>query len=350
MTLRTGPTLLRNSMRLPFRGDPSRAVQWGFLLLLSLSSAQVAWWITENVDYSHRVERRLAALYQPGGAPVVADPAAALAALANERSSRINRYLWEGGFFLLVLIGGMSVLTSAIRMDASLRRRQQNFLAAVSHEFKSPLASIRLAAETLALRSREPDTTRLATRILADDERLLRMVDNLLDTARLEQGRHVMTPGTVDLAEAIHALVESLRDRAAAHEITLESAVDAGLALRVDPVAFETMLRNLLDNALKSCIAAPGQHIRVKARRVAGQLEVSVTDDGLGFAPQEAALIFKKFYRIGDELRRKTQGTGLGLYIVQRLASLSGARVQASSPGPRLGATMTLLWPDSYLA
>ena len=338
------------SMRFTFRGDPSRAVQIGFLLLLSLSSAQVAWWITENIEYSHRVEQRLGAQYREGAVREAEDPAEALAALAQERASRINRYLWEGGFFLLVLIGGMSVLTSAIRFDANLRRRQQNFIAAVSHEFKSPLASIRLAAETLALRSREPDTERLAKRILADDERLLRMVENLLDSARLEQGRHVMKPAIVDLAEAINGVTEGLRDRAAAHEVAIEVKIPRSLSLRVDPTALDAMLRNLVDNALKSCVAASGHRIVVDARHSAGQIELAVHDDGLGFAPEEATRIFKKFYRIGDELRRNTQGTGLGLYIVQQLARLAGARITASSPGPRLGATMTLIWSDSYLA
>ena len=337
-------------MRFTFRGDPSRAVQIGFLLLLSLSSAQVAWWITENIEYSHRVEQRLGAVYRGEEPRQQEDPATLLAALAEERASRINRYLWEGSFFLLVLIGGMSVLTSAIRFDANLRRRQQNFIAAVSHEFKSPLASIRLAAETLALRSREPDTERLARRILADDERLLRMVENLLDSARLEQGRHVMNPTVVDLEEAINGVTEGLRDRAAAQEITIEVRVPRPLALRIDPTALDAMLRNLVDNALKSCAAGSGRNIVVEARHTAGQVEVAIHDDGLGFASEESTRMFKKFYRIGDELRRNTQGTGLGLYIVQQLARLAGGRITAFSPGPGLGATMTLIWSDNYLA
>ena len=94
----------------------------------------------------------------------------------------------------------MAVLTRTLRHDAELRRRQQNFLAAVSHEFKSPLASIQLAAETLVLRSRDDDGKRLGRRILEDGERLLRMIDNLLDTTRLEEGRQRLTPQLTNLA------------------------------------------------------------------------------------------------------------------------------------------------------
>ncbi len=208
--------------------DPSMALQLGFLALLLISTVQVGWWMYDHVSKARDVERRFAAEYQHeadaltafvlgrvAGArsPSTCRPSRsrrhgasvrpeALAALAEERSGRINRFLWEGAFFLAVLLGGMAVLTRTIRHDAELRRRQQNFLAAVSHEFKSPLASIQLASETLVMRSRESDTQRLGRRILEDCERLLRMVDNLLDATRLEEGRQPLAPTELTLRGA----------------------------------------------------------------------------------------------------------------------------------------------------
>ena len=223
------------------RRDPTKAMQIGFLALLSISAATVGWWMYDHVQYARSVEQRFAS-----------DPA-----VAEDSAARINRILWEGGFFLVVLIGGMAVLTRTLRHDAELRRRQQNFLAAVSHEFKSPLASIQLAAETLVLRSRDDDGKRLGTRILEDGERLLRMIDNLLDTTRLEEGRQRLTP---QLDESPRR--EQGRDRRDRRARALERR--GGHArrrrtistLHVDPVVVETGLRNLLDNALKSCVAA----------------------------------------------------------------------------------------------
>jgi signal transduction histidine kinase len=133
------------------RRDPTKAMQIGFLLLLLISAATVGWWMYDAVRYARSVEERFA----------TEDPV-----IADDSEARINRVLWEGGFFLVVLIGGMAVLTRTLRHDAELRQRQQNFLAAVSHEFKSPLASIQLAAETLVLRSAK--TKRLGSRILED--------------------------------------------------------------------------------------------------------------------------------------------------------------------------------------
>jgi signal transduction histidine kinase len=216
----------------------------------------------------------------------------------------------------------------------------------VSHEFKSPLASIQLAAETLVLRSRDDDGKRLGRRILDDGERLLRMIDNLLDTTRLEEGRQRLTPQLTNLAGATATAVAAIADRANASGVTVTRSVPEDLAVHVDPVVVETGLRNLLDNALKSCAAAKSGSIRVEGKREPGGIVLAVSDDGLGFPPEDAVMIFEKFHRLGDELRRATPGTGLGLYIVKRLVELSGGTVHAESPGPKRGATVSMRWPD----
>jgi signal transduction histidine kinase len=239
----------------------------------------------------------------------------------------------------------MAVLTRTLRHDAELRRRQQNFLAAVSHEFKSPLASIQLAAETLVLRSRDEDGKRLGTRILEDGERLLRMIDNLLDTTRLEEGRQRLTPQATNLHTASQGAIAAIAERARSSGITLTLAVPENLTVNVDPVVVETGLRNLLDNSLKSCVAAKTGAIEVRGTSDASGVTLGVSDDGLGFPPEEAEMIFEKFHRLGDELRRATPGSGLGLYIVKRLVELSGGTVHAASAGVGRGATVSMRWP-----
>jgi signal transduction histidine kinase len=306
-------------------------MQLGFLAWLSISAATVGWWMYDSVRYARSVEERFAA----------SDPV-----VTEDSDARINRVLWEGGFLLVVLIGGMAVLTRTLRHDAELRRRQQNFLAAVSHEFKSPLASIQLAAETLVLRSRDDDSKRLGTRILEDGERLLRMIDNLLDTTRLEEGRQRLAPQLTNLNAASELAVAAIGERARASGVTISLAVADDLAVHVDPIVVETGLRNLLDNALKSCVAAKSRSITVQGARDAGGVTLAVSDDGLGFPPEDAEMVFEKFHRLGDELRRATPGTGLGLYIVKRLVELSGGTVKAASAGPGSGATVSMRWPE----
>jgi signal transduction histidine kinase len=154
-----------------------------------------------------------------------------------------------------------------------------------------------------------------------------------------------LTPQLTNLAAATAAAVAAIADRAHASGVTLTRAVPEDLALNVDPIVVETGLRNLLDNALKSCSAAKRGSIRVEATRTAGNVVLAVSDDGLGFPPEDALMIFEKFHRLGDELRRATPGTGLGLYIVKRLVELSGGAVHAESAGPGRGATVSMSWP-----
>ncbi|MYF69040.1 MAG: HAMP domain-containing histidine kinase [Proteobacteria bacterium] len=351
--------------------DPSKALQLGFLALLAISTAQVAWWVADQRSLARLERDRVTALYEADALAVAAafaqatpqlaelmphleiDPELGTAtvrpesveALVADADSRINRYTWEGGFFLLVLIGGMAVLTRTIRHDAQLRKRQQNFLAAVSHELKSPLASIRLAAETLIRRPDHDHTERLARRMLEDGERLLRMVENLLDTTRLEEGRMELRGEALTLSSAVTAGVARYQEPARSHGVDIHVDVPDELRIEADPVAIETVLRNLLDNAVKACVAGQGRNVWIDAQAVDGVVRINVRDDGSGFAPDDAAMIFEKFYRLGDEMRRSTSGTGLGLYLVRGLADISGARVSAASEGPGLGATVTVEWP-----
>jgi signal transduction histidine kinase len=365
----------RETIEMPLKRNPSKALQFGFLTLLVISTVQVGYWMYDHVESARAIERRFTAEYSADAAAVNAlyaneSPAQiaaslphlaitdrhaavrpeALAKLAAERAARINRFTWEGGFFIAVLLGGMAVLTRTIRHDAELRRRQQNFLAAVSHEFKSPLASIMLASETLLLRSREADTQRLGRRIVEDGERLLRMIDNLLDTTRLEEGRRPMQPTATSLRAAADAALGEVAERARLSEVAVTVDVAADIVLSLDAGALATILRNLLDNALKACVAGNGHSIIVHAQRRDGAVELAVRDDGIGFAPEDAAMMFEKFYRLGDELRRTMAGTGLGLYIVKRLVELSGGTVAAASAGPGRGAMVTIRWPTALEA
>lgn len=359
------------------RRDPPKALQLGFLVLLVICVAQVAWWIADQARLASGERDRLAALYRAeaevmtsllGGAPIPAETERTLrsafphlkiengiatirdtatALLEDDAASRINRYAWEGGFFLLVLLAGMAILTRAIRFDADLRRRQQNFLASVSHEFKSPLASMRLSAETLMLRAPDPDSRHLGQRLLEDGERLLRMVDNLLNTAQLEDGHLNLQTESIAVRAVVEAAAADYEELARAHGITISQDVPRDLAIEADRVAIETVLRNLLDNAIKACRDGDGKHVRIHAGATEDERSISlhIADDGVGFPPDDATKLFGKFYRHAQNPRRASPGSGLGLYLVRRLTELSGATASAASEGLGRGAEFTVVWP-----
>jgi signal transduction histidine kinase len=355
-----------------------RVFQLTSLLLLVVCFAQAAWWVVEETQHAAAVRERVFDLYaadavaagelrRQGATPerveqlfpalaVAADGVVirpdALAALDRERRRRINRFGWEGSFFLLVLLGGMGVIVQALRANNELLRRQQNFLASVSHELKSPLASVKLSAETLLLRRPDPDTVaRLANRMVRDADRLTTLVSNLLDVARLEEGKAEVAPSVQPLRPLVDAALRALEHDLSGIDVAID--VPADLLIWADGEALRTCVRNLASNAAKSVASARGAGAPTAAGKIAvracavgaRRVEIAVVDDGVGFPRQEKRRIFEKFYRPGDELRRRTKGSGLGLYLVRELAGLHGAKVVGSSPGPGQGATFTLRWP-----
>ncbi|MCY3965271.1 MAG: ATP-binding protein [Acidobacteria bacterium] len=349
-----------------------RRLQVGFLLLLAITAVQVVWWLVDQARIADRIaEDRVARLEvdrtaaeasllagQPSdelrdlypdlligaeGARIRPD---ALQEIEAERGSHLSQYRWEGAFFLLVLAGGILVLWRVLHREADLLNRQQNFLAAVSHELRSPLASLRLTTETLLLRDlAATDRRGLLERNLEDLRRLERLVGNLLETTRLEERRAVPRREPVDLSEAVSLAFAELGHRVhGAEGIDIEVEVESGLGLRADPVGLGTVLRNLIGNAIESAQTA-GSRVEVTARRLGSAVELLVLDDGVGFEPAESQRLFEKFYRPGSELRRNKQGSGLGLYLVRGFVALEGGEVEASSEGPGRGATFRVTWP-----
>ncbi|MFT4585641.1 MAG: signal transduction histidine kinase [Gammaproteobacteria bacterium] len=151
-------------------------------------------------------------------------------------------------------------------------------------------------------------------------------------------------PETIVLSKAFASIVDEFDERMRHHQIAFAANCEESISLHIDPVSFETIVRNLVDNALKACIAGNGTSVELRAMATSAGVAISVVDDGIGFERSDKSLLFEKFYRVGDEQRRTTPGTGLGLYIVKRLANLSGASVSADSDGPGHGATITIKW------
>lgn len=336
------------------RRDPSKALQWGFIALLLICAGQAAYWVVDNLIYTQAVEERLSALYATLDdstlqevLPGQLSAATAIGEVAELSAARTNRYLWEGAFFLIVLSASIFVLVRAIRHESELRRRQQNFLAAVSHELKSPLAGIQLSAETLIHRNMAADAPKLGARILGDSRRLLRMVDNLLNTTRLEEGRWELSPTPLRLSDAVSNALARVDESLRRHNIYASQQIDATHNWNIDPTVLAIILDNLIDNAIKSCAAAGGKTISLISQNKINIIELQITDDGLGFPEQDAKMIFEKFYRPGDELRRNTPGSGLGLYLVRRLLERSGGRITAYNNSASRGATFIVELPNA---
>jgi signal transduction histidine kinase len=267
-------------------------------------------------------------------------------ALVNQAHRRINQYAWEGAFFLLVLAVCIGVIARALRAEAKVIQEQDNFLALVSHQFKTPLASLQLSLETMAMRTLSPDQARtLIDRMLSDLGRMEAMVTQILESVRLERGRVDLRREPLDLSGAVTRVVAQFEERARKDNISITTDIARGLYVLTDPLALDVVVRNLLENAVAAITPVGGGTITFVARRADNEIELAVRDSGVGFRPADGVRLFEKFTRLHPGGGSSYYGTGLGLFIVRRLMQLAGGRVSAHSDGVGQGAQFVLTWP-----
>lgn len=343
-----------------------------YAILVTLIVAMGAWWTyyinREGANYErYQLQRfatdRLHAVFLIELDPEVArDPGAALGAsyphlrftptnegwrvivdpdverAVREESRRRNRmFLTEGVFFLALLIAGTTILTLAFRRERSFKRARELFLAGATHELKTPLACIRLYAETLERSDLEPeDRRRIQGALTTDVDRLERMMEQILSLSRDEAGPR--PPAEVlDLAEETADLLASLRPFLDERGVEVDADLPPGRLIRGDRRTLRTALRNLIHNAAHHGGGAPVS-LSLETREERHRL--SVSDAGPGIPRRERGRIFDSFYRGGGA----ESGSGLGLYLVKRGAETLGGSVELESEEGR-GATFTLSLP-----
>lgn len=350
----------------------TRVFQLTALALVVVSAVQVGWWLFDQRAYTIEKVQAARALYAgqaraaqalldagvsearvrellpdivTGGGQAALAPAVELA-LRTEEAHRYRQYAWEGAFFLLALAVCIAVIARALRAEARVLAEQDDFLALVSHQFKTPLASLQLSLETMVLRPLVPAQARtLIERMLADLARMEMMVTQILESVRLARGRVDLRSEPVELAAAVARVTGALEERAQAQRIALTSDVAAGLFVLTDPLALDVIVRNVLENALAAVSAMGGGSVAVSARAGDGEVTLAVRDSGVGFGPADGARLFEKFTRLHPGGGSGHYGTGLGLYIVRRLMQLAQGRVAAESAGVGQGACFLLTWP-----
>ncbi len=244
-------------------------------------------------------------------------------------------------FFVLVMIG-LVWLSAWLVREVRLNQRQRAFLDAVTHEMKTPLASMRLYTDTLVRHDPEPDRRRaFLKRMLEDLDRLDRTVDQVLTAARAEE------PGRRKLAEriALGALLRECIDEVSAlHELP-EGAIrlhgTSASDVRGDAGELFLVFRNLLENAVKYSDDPVEVSVRVSANGD-GRVKVDISDRGIGIPAGELRKIFQRFYQVGRDVRRTASGLGLGLFIVRNLVRRQGGRVVAHSKGRGTGSRFTV--------
>jgi signal transduction histidine kinase len=248
----------------------------------------------------------------------------------------------EGLVMMVLILIGVYVIFVYWNRQSNLYLQQRNIISQVTHELKSPLASIQLHLETIRLR--KPSEERLdsfITTMLADTDRLHYLINNLLMAARLEQRRKQSDRRLTDLTLLVSEHVD--RERISlplGGAISFEAA--SCLKAQVDPEEIGMVVRNLFENAVLYSPQSP--EISVRLIRVGSWLQLSVQDQGRGLDKKELKKVFDRFYRVNPS-ESNVRGTGLGLYIVATVVDGHGGSVAVTSPGPGKGCTFTVKIP-----
>ena len=265
--------------------------------------------------------------------------------LKNQRWHSVFRAASEGAFMVAAVLFGFVLLYRKLAEELDLKLRQRNFTSAVTHELKTPIASLRVWTETLFTRTLpEEQRQRIRGLMEKDLERLNELVGNLLDVARAESGSLVLHLAPLELEPWLRGVCEGMDQRlgSGALGLRLEFASES-LWAQADPKALGTAIENLLSNAYK--YAAEPRETTVTLDGDGEDVLIVVSDLGHGLTAKDLPRVFHRFFRVGDEMTRQVAGTGLGLFLVKEIVTRHRGDVRASSRGPGLGAAFTVRLP-----
>jgi signal transduction histidine kinase len=322
-------------------------VRIAFLVLITFLVAQVLWWTGFQRNYIEMYVLQTREAWQlqaqlahhdaldvklpehliAKGSDVIVNEAV-FEAFKNRQERYARMFSYEVPFFLLVMLLGFWVIWQSMQSDLELRRRQDNFLMSASHEFRTPISSLKLLLETLQLRVLDRDKQlQVVQRASVEVQRLHDTADRVLATARLES-QELPVLAVQNLVLVTKNVLDSQRLALEARGAVLVfTPPPKNLLVLMDVHAFEIVLVNLLDNAIKYTNTA-SKPILVRVDTIEGAVCLSLEDRGIGIQPEESKYVFDQFYRVGSELTRVAKGLGLGLYLVKALTERMNGTVK----------------------
>jgi two-component system phosphate regulon sensor histidine kinase PhoR len=268
-----------------------------------------------------------------------------LARIANDRR-HVVMFASEGAFFMLALLAGVFLIYRTLVEQVRLRQMRATFLSAVTHELKSPLASLRLFLETLEAGRIGDEAKRadLVRKMLLDVDRLEHLVRDLLRAGQLESEALAISREPVDLSALAAEAAEAARRRLEARD-SFDVRIAPGVVVAGDRALLRSVVENLLDNAVKYSKPPRAIALELAPGTGGGPAALRVRDNGAGIDAATLAHIFEPFHRSGDEDTRAVPGTGLGLFLVQGILRAHGGRCVVASDGPGRGTRVECLIP-----
>jgi len=298
-------------------------VYW--FMLLFIMAAWVWWFISLQIQND---QMRVYKLLQLNKDDAAYDQKLYL--INDAHSRKTGQYLSEGITFVFVTLVGALFVYRSVKKQFQLSRQQQNFMMAVTHELKTPIAVITLSAETLQKRKLDEERQhRLIHTILQEGERLNDLASNILVTSQLENN-YIPFKENIDFSDLADKCASDFSNRFPNRVI--KKNIEPGIFLSGERLLVQLLINNLLDNALK--YSSKEKPVGIELSRKQDHAVLSISDEGSGVSDDEKKKIFDKFYRSGNEAIRHTKGTGLGLYLCRSITESFKGKIKIANNKP----------------
>ncbi|CAN5388149.1 HAMP domain-containing sensor histidine kinase [soil metagenome] len=287
-----------------------------FAVLIIYIMLQFAWWSyllinLNNEVYEHRIEL-VKLKYQTDEGEKEKQK------LVDRLHSRYLMIAGEGLVFLSLLSWVTFQTVRSIRKEMELARLQKNFLLSITHEFKSPLASIKLYLQTIQKHQLEKEKEQsFIAKAIADTERLDTLVENTLLANMIDHKGYSFNKEPLNFSALVRLIAQKYNSLPDFHQ-RIRTKIEDDIIIHGDKLALTLLLNNLIENALK--YSPPDKDINAELKKSGEKILLTVADYGRGIVAEERQKIFGKFYRTGNEETRNTKGTGLGLFLAQHIA------------------------------
>jgi two-component system, OmpR family, sensor histidine kinase CiaH len=310
-----------------YQKNKLKIATWAYWFLLLYIIAALIWWFVELNQQNNEMylfKKELLSIQDP-------NYKAKLNYIDIERERNITQYLGEGLTFLALLILGAIYIYRAVKRQIRLNEQQQNFMMAVTHELKTPIAITRLNLETLQRRKLESaQQEKIIDVTLQENRRLNDLCENILLVTRMESGHYMIHTEDLDLSELLYSSVSNLQLRFPKR--TILGNITPGISFHGDRLLLQLMFNNLIENAIK--YSPDEKPVTVALTHSQQKTRLEISDQGAGIPDSEKKRVFQKFYRSGNENTRATKGTGLGLYLSQKIAEDHNTRIHIRDNQP----------------
>ena len=248
--------------------------------------------------------------------------------------SSIGMIMGEGSIFIVVFLAGAISLHKSINKERKLQEQKKNFLLSVTHELKSPLASIKILLQTIQKRDlTKQQVLDFIGKSLMDIERLDDMVENMLLASKIDNRSYTFPKDKFNLSVLVDSIVNRLQiTKCEGTQQIIDAEIEPKIQITGDKFALTSVVTNLIENAIK--YSGPCETVAVKLFSKEDKIFLEVADHGIGIADHEKNRIFDRFYRVGSEETRNTKGTGLGLYIVKEVLDRHQASIKVKDNRP----------------